>query len=313
MSGPPTNLNLNSPSDQHLVSQVRQITGIPDSRGPSDAAIAAAAREYAHKFNYWYTRVIKEAARKYRRVLIDRINPFTKRVECEGLDAVETAKHLIEIYSNRNFATAGGWAIEALAIEISGGRKSSATGIDLETDDASGNRRLYVFKSSPVTRNSDILAALKSNARQAEKLIRQSNSRTLVDPVYAVAFGVRSSTYEDGVRRPSSIELWSELTGLDNPDEAVDMVLAVATEGFRQYAQATAAKSIQVLNLLVSTYIAELPSFLDSTPTGSTPAVDWDFLAMRNMSPKENWKTQDAERHRRALNAVAQAGLSIDE
>ena len=252
-------MHLHSEADRRVIAQVRDTTGIPDDRGPSDAAIAAAAREYADKFNYWYTRVIKEAAVKYRRVLIDRINPFTKRVECEGLDAVETAKHLVEIYSNRNFATAGGWAIEALAIEISGGRKSSAIGIDLETDDISGNRRLYVFKSSPVTRNSDILAALKSNARQAEKLIRQSNSQTLVDPVYAVAFGVRSSTYEDGVRRPSSIELWSELTGLSDPDEAAEIVLAVATEGFREYAQASAAKSLQVLNILVGTYIAKVP------------------------------------------------------
>ena len=32
---------------------------------------------------------------------------------------------------------------------------------------------------------------------------------------------------------------------------------------------------------------------------------------MRNMSPKENWKAEDIDRHKRALGAVAQAGLSV--
>ncbi|MCA1788643.1 MAG: hypothetical protein LC667_01965 [Thioalkalivibrio sp.] len=250
-----------------------------------------------------------EAAPKYRKVLIERVNPFTKRVECEGLDAVETAKHLVEIYSNRNFATAGGWAIEALAIAISEGRKSTATGIDLELDDPAGNRKLYVLKSSPVTRNSDILAALKANARQAEKLIRQSNSRTFVDAVYGVAFGIRSSTYEDGVRRPSSIDLWKELTGLDDDDEAVNMVLAIATEGYREYAQASAARSLQVLRTLVATYISEPASPSDALPAAATSAVDWDFLGLRNMAPRSTWGAEDLRRHRRALEAVRQAGL----
>lgn len=295
--------------DLSVVGRVRSTTGIPDSRGPSDRAIALAAREYGEKFTYWYTRVIREASSKYRRVIIDRINPFTKRVECEGLDARETARHLVEIYSNRNFATAGGWAIEALAIAISGGEKSSAMGIDLETRDPSGNRNLYVFKSSPVTRNSDILSALKTNARQAEKLIRQSNSKTLVDPVYAVAFGVRNSTYEDGVRRPSSLELWCELTGLEEPGEAVEMVLTVATEGYRKYAKESAERSLEILRTLVEKYIV-VPA-VDGAPSSGELPVDWDFLASRNMSPRKLWKEEDAKRHQRALLELGSTGAEM--
>lgn len=300
-------MSLSDEQDRIVVAKVRSSTGIPESRGPSDGSIALAAREYAEKFTYWYTRVVREASSKYRRVIVDRINPFTKQIECEGLSSEETALHLVEIYSNRNFATAGGWAIEALAIAISGGQKSSATGIDLEVQDSRGNRNLYVFKSSPVTRNSDILSALKANARQAEKLIRQSNSRTLVDPVYAVAFGVRKSTYEDGVRRPSSIELWCELTGLEDPDEAAAMVLSVAREGYREFAKESAGRSLGVLRMLVGRYNAADSADVSIQPTRDL-AVDWDFLALRNMSEREVWKAEDLARHRRAVQDVEASG-----
>ena len=252
---------------------------------------------------------MRGASSKYRRVIVDRINPFTKQIECEGLSAEETASHLVEIYSNRNFATAGGWAIEALAIAISNGQKSSAIGIDLELEDLRGNRNLYVFKSSPVTRNSDILAALKANARQAEKLIRQSNSKTLVDPIYAVAFGVRRSTYEDGVRRPSSIELWCELTGLEDPDESVGMVLSVAREGYREFAKESAERSLKVLRLLVARYIATDSPDMAMRDTRDL-SVDWDFLALRNMSAREAWKVEDLARHRRAVRGLKASGLT---
>jgi hypothetical protein len=217
--------------------------------------------------------------------------------------------HLVEIYSNRNFATAGGWAIEALAISISSGRKSTAIGIDLEMDDTAGNRRLYVLKSSPVTRNSDILASLKTNARQAEKLIRQSNSRTFVDAVYGVAFGIQNSTYEDGVRRPSSIELWKELTGLEDDDEAINIVLAIASEGYKEYAQESAERSLKKLRILVSAYIREPEATFMPCPRETRDNVDWDFLARRNMTPRNAWNAEDIERHNRALAALSNAGL----
>jgi hypothetical protein len=79
----------------------------------------------------------------------------------------------VEDYNSRNFVTAGGWAIEGLASNLNQTfQKSAAKGIDLQrSDPATNEHHLYVIKSGMVTRNSDIVGALKRHSRDAEKLL----------------------------------------------------------------------------------------------------------------------------------------------
>lgn len=246
---------------------------------------------------------MRDAVANYRRLIIARINPFVRRIQCDGLDAAETAERIVEDYNSRNFVTAGGWAIEALATgarpEV---RKSGIAGIDLDRfDDSAGEYHLYVLKSGLVTRNSDIISALKRNARAAEKQLRQSKNTKSVRANYAIAAGKTTSTFEDGVWRPSSEEFWAEMFGLDDGEEAVDLALAIAVEAGR-LVRRDASEHVNALRLLVADYIADCAN--DSV-------VDWDFLARRTMRSKSTWSDEDKERHERAVKRLAKTGYVL--
>jgi hypothetical protein len=283
-----------------VVANVRATSGLASGKGPDDDRIADAVSNFVEAFDYWYIRVMREAVAKYRHLIIARINPFIRRIQCDGLDSAETAALIVEDYNSRNFVTAGGWAIEALATgarpEV---RKSGIAGIDLERSDAAtGEFHLYVLKSGPVTRNSDIINALKRNARTAERQLRQSKSTKGVRANYAIAAGRTTSTFEDGVWRPSSEEFWAEMFGMSDGEEAVDLALAIALEAGR-LVRRDASDHVKALRLLVADYIADRQN--DSV-------VDWDFIARRTMRNKETWKDEDKERHERALKRLAKTG-----
>ena len=245
---------------------------------------------------------MREAVPEYRKLIIARINPFVRRIECDGMDTTQTARRLVEDYNNRNFVTAGGWAIEALAAT---GRpevhKSGIAGIDVDRyDPASGEYHLYVIKSGLVTRNSDIISALKRNARQAEKQLRQSRSTKSVRANYAIAAGKTTSSFEDGVWRPSSGEFWGEMLDLPEGD-AIELALAIAAEAGR-LVRSDAAEHIAALKLLIADYIAE---------RRNSGSVDWEFIAKRNMQKAATWRPEDKARHKQAMDDLKATGYVI--
>ena len=290
--------------DATIVENTRNLSGIKAGIGPDDAHILAAVRGFVEQFDFWYTRVMRGAVAQYRNLIIKRINPFIRRIECEGLSAEMTSSKLVEDYNARNFVTAGGWALEALAIHVSpNGQKSTAAGIDVQrVDTDTGDYHLYVLKSGLVTRNSDILSALKRNARKAEQLLRQGNSKTRVHAHYAIVAGKTESSFEDGINRPSSGEFWSHMTGLPE-NQAIDLVLAVAAEAGR-LVRRDAASHIAAMKLLVADYIADRTC---------ASAVDWEFIARRNLENPAKWKAEDKQRQQRAIASLASTGYVLDK
>jgi hypothetical protein len=285
-----------------VVSEVRRLSGVSASQGPDDTRLFEAVEAFVEAFDFWYIRVMREAVPEYRKLIIKRINPFVRRIECDGMSALQTARRIVEDYNSRNFVTAGGWAIEALA---AAGRpevhKSGIAGIDIDRHDpASGEYHLYVLKSGLVTRNSDIIAALKRNARAAEKQLRQSRTTKSVRANYAIAAGKTTSSFEDGVWRPSSGEFWGEM--LDLPEEdAVELALAIAAQA-GQLVRSDAHDHIEALKLVVADYVAER--------TNKT-SVDWEFIARRNMQKAALWPPEDKERHKQAMAALAKSGYVL--
>jgi hypothetical protein len=285
-----------------VVAEVRRLSGIAADRGPNDDELFEAVGAFVEAFDFWYIRVMREAVPQYRKLIVMRANPFVRRIECDGMSAVETADRLVDDYNSRNFVTAGGWAIEALAgsgrAEV---RKSGIAGIDLERFDAStGEYHLYVLKSGIVTRNSDIVSALKRSTRTAEKQLRQARTTKDVRANYAIAAGKTTSSFEDGVWRPSSGEFWAEMLNLPERD-AVEMALAIATVA-GSMVRRDADEHIEALKLVVGDYIADrtVPS-----------AVDWEFIARRNMQKPEFWRTEDRERHQRASELLSASGYVV--
>lgn len=287
---------------QRLAEAIRSAAGLGASEGPSNDAIASAVAEFAGQFDYWFTRVIAQSVARYRPLIVGRINALIRPIEFDGLDADAVAARLVSDYVNRNFVTAGGWAIERMAIAIAdatGGGKASSRGIDLERSDAKG-RHLYVIKSGKVTRNSDILSKLKQHARDAEKLIRQGGAKIAVFANYVVATGATSSTFEDGIHRPSSGEFWSEVTGLPEP-KALALVAEIAKAAGLQVTRNTDAH-IGAMVTLVRAYLS----------SEAEPAkVDWQFVFKLTMTKKEGWAAEDKVRHARALAALAATGYTM--
>ncbi|MEO3841655.1 hypothetical protein [Streptomyces sp. B22F1] len=287
-------------SDLAIAANVRQTSGISeDQGGPSDAYIVAGVKGFAQQFNYWYIRVIGKAVPKYRNIIIGRINPFIRRVEFGGMDVTACSDRLVEDYARRNFVTAGGWALEAMAIDGSPSAQKSATpGVDAQrVDPLTGDYHLYAFKSGTVTRNSDIVASIKQHGRRAEKLIKQSRSSGAVHLNYSILSGKGESTFEDGVHRPSSAETWSQMFGLPQ-EQALELALAIAAEAGK-LVRHDASVHLGALRLLVSTYL--------QAEEGSDQ-MDWEFIARRTMQAKSAWKIEDSKRHQRALAALNASG-----
>jgi hypothetical protein len=293
-----------TPEEKQIVQSVRSLSGVPDTRGPSDRQILAGVRGFVKAFDYWYIRVMREAVPDYRNLIIRRINPFIRTIELEGCSAEAAADKLVEDYNNRNSVTAGGWALEEMAVAASPvAQKGSAVGIDIQRfQPETGAYHLYVLKSGLVTRNSDILKSLKRNARQAEKILLQGRSTGVVQANYAIAAGKTSSTFEDGIRRPSSAEFWGEVMALE-PYEGVELAFAMAAEAGR-LVRRDASKHIKAMKLLVCEYLA-------SEQDRNT--VDWDFIRLRNMQAKEAWQAEDRRRHKDALQVLAATGYNIDD
>jgi len=191
-------MNASAKSADPEVVGIREKAGLAPSEGPPDSAIGDAVEGFAGQLDYWFTRVIAGAVGKYRRLIVSRINVFIRPIEFEGMSAAEVADRLVSDYVNRNFVTAGGWAIERMAIAIgANGSKAAAKGIDLHRIDDKGNHHLYVLKSGKVTRNSDILSKLKEHARNAERLLKQGGAKISVFASYVVTAGAITSTFED--------------------------------------------------------------------------------------------------------------------
>lgn len=244
------------------------------------------------------------AVHDYRKLIIARINPFVRHVEFQGQSAGAVAERLVLDYANRNFVTAGGWAIEKMAIALgSSNAKAAAEGIDLHRiDSQTGDQHLYVIKSGTVTRNSDILKALKNHAQRAEKLINQGGGKNRVFANYAVATCATSSTYHEHIYRPSSGRFWSEISDLE-PSKALDLVREIARAAGRVI-KMDSKPHIDALTLLTLRYI-------ETTP-GSNE-VDWAFIFDRNMREKPTWADDDAARHKRAREALKITGYAISK
>lgn len=291
------------PDDQEIIDNVRGLAGTPAGTGLGDAYILDGVRGFVEAFEFWYVRVVQKAVPKYRNLLIARINPFIRRIELEEMGAGEAAAALVGDWQRRNFVTAGGWAIEEMAVRASPtSQKSAAEGIDIQRQvPGTSEYHLYVLKSGMVTRNSDIVSALKRNARQAERLLHQGRGTVTVKAHWAVAAGKTSSTFEDGIYRPSSADFWSQMIGLPE-NQAIDTVLAIAAEAGR-LVKRDASAHLDALTTLVAEYIS------DPDDPG---AVDWDFVATRNMRPNAVWRTEDRDRHLRALAALKATGYGVE-
>ena len=301
------------PREAELADNVRKRCSLRKGQGPSDEDIARAVINFAKAFDYWYTRVLKDTVSSYRARLISRINPVVRRFQYEALNCQDFSARIVEDYDRRNFVTAGGWALETLALSIrpesldGSGRgsrtsKSEGTGIDIRVHNSSKNQySFYVLKSGTVTRNSDILDKLKHNLKRARALVLQNNSRASVTLNMAVCTGrIKKSDPSDEIRRPSSAEFWSEIIGLAE-EKALNLISAIVSEAHSVHDREV-RDHVRALETLVSAYLSK---------KDAPEIVDWDFLNQRNFQAKQLWSEEDRERHKRATSILKGTGYVV--
>lgn len=276
--------------DERRAGELRQIVGL-GSEGPPAERVLTAVNVYIDQFDRWYGKQWDGIVPKYHERIIRRINPFVRRAQHGNCDASTLAKALVADWDSRNFVTAGGQALEALAIAAGPHcHKGTAEGVDLERHDPNNVkvRHLYVVKSGAVTRNTDIVSKMKLNLRKAERLLKQNPQTGEARLNYATCVGTLGSTFEDGIHRPSSARFWSEILELDE-DQAIKLVWVMVLEASQHVRIPRQHRA--ALEAAVSAYIA---------CEDSSGLVDWEFLVRVVTQPSKSYLVDHQRRDRLA-------------
>jgi hypothetical protein len=268
---------------------IRKAVGLGVGEGPSPERIQRAVQAYVEEFDRWYVDQWDRILKLYVKRVVRRANPYVRRAQHGDCTPAVLAAELVSDWDSRNFVTAGGWAMEAMAIELGQHcRKAAAEGVDIELCDPAepSSVSLYVIKSGSVTRNTDIVGKMKDNLRAAEARLRQNKKVKHVTLNYATCVGTLATTFADGVRRPSSAAFWAEITGTEE-ERAMALVWAVASKAAESIVRPTRLRDALIAQ--VATYVAR-----EDAPG----RVDWEFLVRIVSEPPrtyvEEHKARDA-------------------
>ncbi len=129
--------------------------------------------------------------------VLRRKNPYLFRAK-DMRSASEMIHSLLEAYlSSSEEELFGRNFLEGLAIQVSSeatnGRKSPATGIDLEFE-RKDTRYLVSIKSGPNWGNNDQKRRLVQNFEQAVRVLQQGDATTHVQPVLGICYGRARTT-----------------------------------------------------------------------------------------------------------------------
>lgn len=275
---------------------IRTKAGLGPGEGPDAAQIKAAVELYVGQYDAWYGKQWQQILKLYHSRIIRRINPFVRRAQHGDCSARELAEAVVADWDSRNFVTAGGQALEALAIAIGPHcQKAIAEGVDIQRADPAdpATFHLYTVKSGAVTRNTDIVSKMKTNLRKAAMLAKQNPAIKNVRLNYATCVGTVNSTDADGILRPSSARFWAEVTDLPE-DKAVRLLTVITSEAARWIQWPVANR--EALMAKVAVYIDELPS---------TGRPDWEYLVRCVTQPTKAYSAAHKKRHALAESAAA--------
>lgn len=124
--------------------------------------------------------------------------------------------------------------LEELAIFVSettsGGRKSTATGLDLEFD-RNGVRYLVAIKSGPNWGNSSQYAKLQDNFKRAVTVQHQSRRVSSVQPVLGICYGKSRTTDKGTYQKIMGQSFWHFLS--EDPDLYLDIIEPIGHQAKR--------------------------------------------------------------------------------
>jgi hypothetical protein len=149
------------------------------------------------------------------------------------------------------------------------GKKSAATGIDLEFFDK-GIHYLVSVKSGPNWGNSSQVAKQKSDFETAVRVLKQSDRTLNIQPVLGICYGRAKTTYKKGYMKVEGQSFWHLISG--NETLYTDIV-----EPLRFRAKEHNEAFVEQKRKIVDTFVKE---FKDSFCTNEI--IDWAKLVRFN-------------------------------
>jgi hypothetical protein len=207
--------------------------------------------------------------------VLKRKNPYLFKAK-NILAAGELVKVLLDAHLSSQEETIFGEFLERLAIFVAGrvfgGRKSAATGIDLEME-IDGIIYLIAVKSGPNWGNSDQVSKMKANFIQAQRILRTNNPTANVRAINGCCYGRDTKKDKGTYLKLCGQSFWSLISGEEGL--YLDIIEPLGHRA-KQRNEEFLKEYSKILNRFTAQFISE---FCDEEG-----AIDWIKLVKFNSS-----------------------------
>jgi hypothetical protein len=209
--------------------------------------------------------------------VIERKNPYLFKAK-NITTAQDLVKLLLDAYLSSQEEAIFGEFLEKLAIfvcrRIFDGKKSLAEGIDLEFE-RNSVRYIVTIKSGPNWGNSSQIKRMKENFKQAQRILRTSNSTANIQAVNGCCYGKDSRPDKGDYRKLCGQEFWEFISGDDRL--FVDIVEPLGHRA-KQRNDEFANEYGRILNVFTNEF------FLEFCTDGN---INWEKLVRLNSEKRE--------------------------
>ncbi len=199
-------------------------------------------------------------------------NPYLFRAK-NILTAEKLVESILDAFLSSSEEELFGNFLEGLAIFVASktvsGKKSAATGVDLEFD-RDGIKYLVAVKSGQNWGNSSQWVALRANFRKAIKVLRQSEHIKQVQPVVGSCYGKRKTVNDGELIKMAGQNFWYFLSG--NERLYTDIIEPIGFEAKRHN-----DKYYEERARLINRFTAEF-----ATEFCTDGRIDWQKLVVFN-------------------------------
>ena len=209
--------------------------------------------------------------------VLARKNPYLFKAKHQE-SAADIVKTLLEAHLSSSEETIFGDWLEGLAIFISstvyGGKKSSATGIDLEFD-KDNVRYIVSIKSGPHWGNSSQVKKLENDFKLAMKVLHTSHNEVKVEAINGCCYG-RTFSDKGFYKKICGQKFWELISGRENL--YLEIIKPLATDAKKRTEEFEKEYSAK-LNLFIKDFIRDY-----CLADGS---VDWEKIVKLNSGAKK--------------------------
>lgn len=243
----------------------------------SDKLLTQISQYVADNIGKFHTARLESLNKLNLKKVLSRKNPYLFKAKYQE-SAADIVKTLLDAHLSSSEETIFGDWLEGLAIFISstvyGGKKSSATGIDLEFD--KGNLRYIVsIKSGPNWGKSSQIKKLENDFKQAMKILHTSRNEVKVEAINGCCYG-RTFSDKGFYKKICGQKFWELISGRENL--YIEIIKPLATDAKKKTEEFGKEYSAK-LNLFIKDFIREY--CLDD---GS---VDWEKIVRLNSGEKK--------------------------